>query len=502
MRNTSRRRIRSSVPQTNFWIETKSMSADYYIPNMSYNPNYPKRIKFADGSTIVTTDVKVDFSQKEGVKRIEYVEILNLSNLTNYLYASNYYITGRENVQKMIDTFNLKQHTDYSIYVDNEYNYIISQRVKKDYQITDFKKDTTNGRIYYVGGQHLSDFTLDENYSQLNIHTNKEHLDFTFKGNTNTKHLDLRYIPALTWTLTNKELIQLNYFRLMEVNFHDVKKIDVPVQPNGVFYVSSTNLQDVELYPCKTIELSNNAHFENKNKLIPQVENLIVVSSSYKSIQLERPEALISLSVKNGIRKNYGNPHAGTDVLNLEECVNLERLDIADNPTILAGTADFRNFKKLKNFSTSGTEDGSDVEILLPNSVEEVGLQQFSYNGIRANLSHLELKKLEIAYLAYSKDRIPIGALSQLSSFVTRFSTWDEEHLLETLTKIADNDVHKGFIFIELYHLRQKDENMYGSVERTTEEPIIAKILQQCRRIKQKNWNFHEASNKIILNNI
>lgn len=502
MRNTSRRRIRSSVPQTNFWIETKSMSANYYIPNMSYNPNYPKRIKFADGSTIVTTDVKADFSQKEGTKRIEYVEILNLSNLTSYLYAPNYYMQGRENVQKMIDTFNLEKGKDYSIHRENKDDCIISQRVKQDYQITDFKKDTTNGRIYYVDGQHLSNFTLDENYSQLNIYTNKEHLDFTFKGNTNTKHLALREIPALTWNLTNKELIQLNHFRLYKVDFADVKKIDVPMHPNGTVSISNTNLQDVELYPCKTIELSDNAHFENKNKLIPQVENLIVVSSSYKSIQLERPEALISLSVRNGIRKNYGNPHAGTDVLNLEECVNLERLDIADNPTILARTTDFRSLKKLKAFSTSGTGDGSDVEIQLPNSVEEVGLQQFSYNGIRVNLSHLELKKLEIAYLAYSKDRIPIGALDKLSHFVTRFSTWDEEGLLEVLTKIADNDVQGGYIFIELYHLRQKDENMYGSVERTAEEPTIAKIIEQCKRIKNKNWNFHNASNKIILNNI
>lgn len=497
MRNTSRRRIRSSVPQTNFWIETKSMSADYYIPNMSYNPNYPKRIKFADGSTIVTTDVKVDFSQKEGVKRIEYVEILNLSNLTSYLYAPNYYMQGRENVQKMIDTFNLKKGKDYSIYNDNKDSYTISQRVKQDYQITDFKKDTTNGRIYYVGGQHLSDFTLDENYKKFSININKEPLDFTFKGNTNTKHLDLRYIPALTWNLTNKESIQLNHFRLYKVDFADVKKIDVPMHPNGTVSISNTSLQDVELYPCKGIELGHNPHFENKNKLIPRVKFLSVSSSSYKSIQLEHPEDLINLNVRNGLRNNHGNPHAGTDVLNLEECVNLERLDIADNPTILARTADFRNFKKLKAFSTSGTEDGSDVEIQLPSSVEEVGLQQFSYNGIKVNLSHLELKRLEIAYLVYSKDRIQIGALSQLSHFVTRFATWDEEDLLEVLTKIADNDVQGGYIFIELYHL-----NHIGKVERTAEEPIIAKIIEQCKRIKNKNWNFHNASNKIILNNI
>lgn len=499
MRNTSRRRIRSSVPQTNFWVETKSMSADYYIPNMSYNPNYPKRIKFADGSTIVTTDIKVDFSQKEGIKRIEYVEILNLSNLTSYLYAPNYYMQGRENVQKMIDTFNLKKGKDYSIHRENKDDYIISQRVKQDYQITDFKKDTTNGRIYHVEEQHLSEFTLDENYSQLNIYTNKEHLDFIFKGNTNTKRLDLRYIPALTWNLTNKELIQLNHFRLYKVDFADVKKIDVPMHPNGTVSISNTSLQDVELYPCKGIELGHNTHFENKNKLIPRVKFLSVSSSSYKSIQLEHPEDLINLNVRNGLRNNHGNPHAGTDVLNLEECVNLERFDIADNPTILARTTDFRGFKKLKNFSTSG---GTTKEILLPNSVQNINLREFAYDGIRVNLSHLELKELAIAYMSNFKERVQIGSLNKLSSFITRFSTWDEEHLLETLTKIADNDVHKGFIFIELYHLRQKDENMYGSVERTTEEPIIAKILQQCRRIKQKNWNFHEASNKIILNNI
>lgn len=499
MRNTSRRRIRSSVPQTNFWIETKSMSADYYIPNMSYNPNYPKRIKFADGSTVVTTDVKVDFSQKEGIKRIEYVEILKLSNLTSYLYAPGYYMQGRENVQKMIDTFNLKKGKDYIIYVDNEYNYTISQRVKQDYQITDFKKDTTNGRIYYVGGQHLSDFTLDENYKKFSIHTNKEHLDFTFKGNANTQHLDLRYIPALTWNLTNKELIQLNYFRLYKVDFADVKKIDVPMHPNGTVSISNTNLQDVELYPCKGIELGHNPHFENKNKLIPRVKFLSVSSSSYKSIQLEHPEDLINLNVRNGLRNNHGNPLTGTDVLNLEECVNLERLDIADNPTILARTTDFRNFKKLKAFTTSG---GTTKEILLPNSVQNIDLQEFAYDGIRVNLSHLELKELAITYMSNFKERVQIGSLNKLSSFITRFATWDEEYLLETLTKIADNDVHKGFIFIELYHLIQKDENMYGSVERTTEEPIIAKIIEQCRRIKQKNWNFHEASNKIILNNI
>lgn len=495
MRSVGRRKIRSSVPKTFFWVETESMSAEYFLPNLSGNFQIPKRIRFEDGTQIVTKENTIDFSQKQGVKRIEYVEFLNLNALTDYLFSNSVYVSGLTTVENFAEKYNLVENVDYIWTNKNTGSENIQQKntLLKNYEITDFKRDTLKSRIYSIDKQKISHFELDENYWSFHIGNNKTELTIDFVGNSTTKTFSVQYSNSVNLNVSDKEEISIQTLALDDVSFNNIEVLDLPIKESGYMRVAGTNLKDIILYPCNTIQLNGNQNFENKNKKIPQVNYFQCYSSSYKSVEFEYPLALKTLNMQDGLRKNYENEFNGTDVLNITECLNLQTLSIIDNPTLIARRKDYSIFTKLKKFSTSGTQDNSSFNLILPNQLESLVISEFSYRGTNCDLSQLtNLKSLEILYMADFRNRIAIGSLDNLNSFSTRFCYWDENYLAKTLEKIANNLIQKGAMFIKLRHLDNRDIS----------EPIIAKIIEQCKRIKNKNWSFHDASNKIILNNI
>lgn len=511
----SRRRLTKwSEPYVYFWLKVLTNEPDYIIPKQDVVQfNELVRITFADGTFIVTSDARVDMSQKSGVKLIEYLSSFNTNGARFFaripLGSPEFIdVTALANYLGVLESQITKKLGDNTI---GYYAY--------ETEISDLDIERLTGSVD-IRNQRMGSLLVHDNITDFQLHNNKTNIEVDIDS-TNLTRLNFTNNPVqITLDIINAPLNESLYIRGGSWDtfplsvFPNLKRlyIDNLVMLGGTVldmshraemeyvFVRGTNVGTTEIIFAGSyssyIEINSQQSLPNISKTIPPTPICRISNSSLKEITISEPLDLIELSLANSSYNNYGNTLNGTAITNLYDCENLEILSLAYNHEVIYNHLDLSAFSELHTLSVSRIH--TQATLVVPDS-----LRIFSYDGrsgsgqLQIDLTDCDIQSMTINYNSITLNDVLFNALPNCNYFETRFSTWDYPELTSLVQKLVNNTINNGTCWIQLNDLAQYDEVPLNQTPQDVQDLVGA-----CALLKNKGWSYHISTNLIITDNI
>lgn len=466
MRNIGRRRIRSSVPNSVYWIEVDSMASNYLIPKWKTREVSKKeseavtdelvRIRFEDNSVLVTRETNVDFSQKQGKKRIEY-----FSKELNHQVLSevNYKITDISAVESVSSIMNQKIK---NLKIDNSQSFRYSTTITSNIVS---EKNANIKKLTFQGGEIDLNSLKTTTYLQALLSysgTKLFNIDFSRYQNLNTLLLQFTDLDIENLDLSNNLKLKSIY-----VGFSST--------------IKSISFAQIDYSSIKLISLNLN---ENTYNL-----------KSTAVLDLNRANNLrVNILDKQKLKRAYLDSsvsNRGSELMDFYEFKNLEEVSLIYNSTMLLKYKDFTNFPLLKSIALTGSSNYDESVFVLPIWLNSLSMNEAVNKVKKINIPN-GIDKLELNNLQENNGRIDFGTLGALKEIIIKGISFSEKELKELFTKILNNSIPKGKMHID--GMIPKDTS-YSNISQEMKE-----VLQIISQIKSKGWEV--KGQKEVINNI